>query len=116
MGPKPTIPIVFSNADGTDFVDPATLDPVMFTKPQFIKGVCLGFGDMIADHEVRIRAIRMLLESVFWICGNPACGAPNQTPRILYPGLSTVNVCLRCPECQWIQSWDYALKFLPVVE
>lgn len=113
--PTPTIPILINIGEDLDtgFVDPATIEPTMFTKPKFLKGVFLGLGDMVAEHEALIRVLEILLKPILWICYNQKCGAPITIPRILFPGNGNGFMGpLYCPICYVTAPFDYYKQFL----
>lgn len=103
--------VLFGKKAGTGV--PASDIPLLnFENPTFLKGVVMGLADLIADHEARVRDLEARLAPILWICCS--CGAPNQTPRNVYPWQNTLAITLICPGCHSHQPYHYLQQFIMV--
>lgn len=60
--------------------------------------------------RTRLDTVEATLAPVLWICAMPMCGAPNTSPRIMFPPTAwSLPLCATC-WCQ--QPWDHMKSFL----
>lgn len=68
---------------------------------------------LVEDLEAQLVSYELAFEPVLWICQMTHCGAPNETPRIQFPGPhNTLVYSLKCATCGCVQDYQVMKTFL----
>jgi hypothetical protein len=58
-------------------------------------------NEHVAGQDRRLRTLEAQMAPVLWICPMGSCGAPNETPRVIW-ALMGVAIPAVCPACQMV--------------